>query len=265
MTQTPPAPQDPAADAAAAPVDSAGLAYTRIRNQILSGQLRPGTVVSQVRLARELRISRTPLREALRQLGAEGLVIGDFNRRLRISELDLDDFDEIYAMRLALEPLGVNATIPRLTAGQKESLAHHVQVMGQAIADRDLELFREHHKGFHLGLVLRCGPRLTRTITELWDHSERYRIAYLLDQAKVLEPGRQELLSDERFRLSQTEHEQILEAALAGEAALCSHRLVAHLQRTVDGVYQQAPHNRIPAMSRHVAHAFHGQDNPTRA
>lgn len=254
MTQTSPALQG-SVPADAAPVDSVELAYTWIRNQILTGQLRPGSVVSQVRLANELQISRTPLREALRQLTSEGLVISDFNRRIRISELDLDDFDEIYAMRLALEPLGINATVPRLTIKQKDQLREHVAVMGRAIDQRDIELFRDHHKGFHLGLVQRSGWRLNRTVTELWDHSERYRLAYLhLDQ------GRDDILSHERFRISQDEHEQILEAALAGDSTLCSHRLVAHLQRTVDGVYREANRAHRPDMSQHVLNAFHGQE-----
>jgi DNA-binding GntR family transcriptional regulator len=238
------------------PVDNVELAYRWIRDRILTGQLRPGSVVSQVRLAQELKISRTPLREALRQLTAEGLIISDFNRRIRISELDLTDFDEIYAMRLALEPIGISTTVPSLTAEQKGQLRQHVAMMDVAIEKRDLDLLRVHHKGFHLGLVQQAGKRLNRTVSELWDHSERYRLAYMhLDER---DPN--DALIYERFRISQDEHEQILAAALAGESALCSHRLVGHLQRTVDVVYQEATRAREPFLSHHVLNTLHGQE-----
>lgn len=241
---------------APAAVDNVQRAYQWIRDQILTGQLIPGSIVSQVRLAEELKISRTPLREALRHLTAEGLIISDFNRRIRISELDLADFDEIYAMRLALEPIGVRTTVPTLTSEQKDQLRQHVAMMEVAIKDEDLQLLRIHHKGFHLGLVQQAGWRLNNTISDLWDHSERYRRAYMHFDGQ--EPD--EALVYERFRISQDEHEEILEAALAGESTLCSHHLVRHLQRTVEVVYQEATRAHQPTMTHHVLADLHGQE-----
>lgn len=246
-------PPTTAADAAA--VDNVQRAYQWIRDQILTGHMSPGSIVSQVRLAEELQISRTPLREALRHLTAEGLIISDFNRRIRISELDLADFDEIYAMRLALEPIGVHTTVPELTTEQKDQLREHVAMMDVAIKRKDLPMMRIHHKGFHLGLVQQAGWRLNNTLSELWDHSERYRLAYLHLDGQ--EPN--EALVDERFRISQEEHENILEAALAGESTVCSHRLVSHLQRTVEGVYHEATRANQPTMTHHVLADLHGQ------
>lgn len=239
-----------------AAVDNVQRAYQWIRDQILTGQVSPGSVVSQVRLAEQLKISRTPLREALRHLTAEGLIISDFNRRIRISELDLADFDEIYAMRLALEPIGVRTTVPTLTSEQKDQLRQHVAMMEVAIEREDLQMLRIHHKGFHLGLVQQAGWRLNNTITELWDHSERYRRAYMHLDGQ--EPD--EALVYERFRISQEEHENILEAALAGESAVCSHRLVGHLQRTVEVVYQEATRANQPTMTHHVLTDLRGQE-----
>lgn len=235
-------------------VDNVERAYQWIRNNILTGQLSPGSIVSQVRLAEELQISRTPLREALRHLTAEGLIISDFNRRIRISELDLADFDEIYAMRLALEPIGVRTTVPALTSEQKDQLREHVAMMDVAIEREDLEMLRIHHKGFHLGLVQQAGWRLNKTIEDLWDHSQRYRLAYLHLDGQ--EPD--DILFYERSRISQDDHQEILEAALAGESTQCSHRLVRHLQRTVDGVYEEATRAHQPTMTHHVLHDLHG-------
>src|SRR5918994_1240035 len=68
----------------------ADLAYERIRGLVLSGELAPGTRLGQVELAERLGISRTPVREALRRLGGEGLVEGHSHRGFRVADLGLD-------------------------------------------------------------------------------------------------------------------------------------------------------------------------------
>lgn len=229
--------------------DSVEIAYRWIRDRILTGEMEPGSTLSQVQLARELRISRTPLREALRQLAAEGLVISDFNRRIRISELDLRDFDEIYAMRFALEPIGVRATVPALSESHREQLIRSVELMGKAVEAEDLPAFRTSHREFHLGLIRGAGPRFERTLGNLWDHSERYRLSYM----HVGRADDREVLSGERFRIGQEEHHGILAAALAGEVDSCSEQLIAHLQRTFDGVFREASRISQPTLSRAVA------------
>lgn len=215
--------------------DSALLAYTTLREQILTGDLPPGGVLSQAQLARDLGISRTPLREALQRLVEERLVVGDFNRRMRVSELQLDDFDQIYAMRIALEPVGIAATVPTLTGQQQASLAGHVNGMDEAIDSLDLQRFRGEHRAFHLALTAAAGPRMCKTLTELWDHSERYRLTYL--HHDYADP---DSASRDRLRASQVEHRDILTAALDADTARCTVALVAHLQRTVDVVFAEA-------------------------
>lgn len=208
--------------------------YAALRSRILSGDLEPGAVLSQVQLARQLGISRTPLREALRRLIAEHLVSGDFNRRMRVSELNLDDLDQIYAMRIALEPVGVAATLAVAGASQRAALSLSVDRMEEAIVGLDLESFRREHRSFHLGLTAGAGARLHATLADLWDHSERYRLAYLQHDYADRDSA-----SGDRLRISQAEHRGILAAALSGDADACSAALVAHLRRTVDGVFQE--------------------------
>src|ERR1700732_3938430 len=99
---------------ATGPTDHTRLAYDRVRLAILDGTLEPGRPISQVRLAGELQVSRTPLREALRLLEHEGLVESDFNRRVRAKPLTMPDLEALTAMRLTSEPLGVRLTTPTL-------------------------------------------------------------------------------------------------------------------------------------------------------
>jgi len=209
------------------------------------GHTAPGAVLSQVTLAQELGISRTPLREALNRLTTEGLFTSDFNRRMRVSSLDLDDFDQIYAARLALEPVGVMATVGRLDEAARTELAAHVSEMDAAIEINDMEAFRLAHRAFHLGLTSGAGARISRMLADLWDHSERYRLTYLhYDESR---PGQ---TLDERLRLSQTEHRQLLETAVAGDSSDCATILTAHLTRTLEAVFREM----VPAPHRRVAH-----------
>jgi GntR family transcriptional regulator, rspAB operon transcriptional repressor len=96
--------------ASRAPTDvSARRAYTELRSQILDGRLPPGAVVSEVAMAESIGVSRTPLREALRELLSEGLIVGDGPRRqVTVRQLSRDELDEIVRARRALE--GVIAT-----------------------------------------------------------------------------------------------------------------------------------------------------------
>jgi DNA-binding GntR family transcriptional regulator len=227
----------------ATPEDAVAAAYAAVREDILSGRLRPGAPLSQVRLAERFGISRTPLREALRRLVGEGLVVGDFNRRMRVSELSLDDLDQIYAMRLALEPVALRAAVPSLTDDRRRTLAAEVEGMEAAADADDIEAFRGHHRAFHVGVLAGSGERIERVLRDLWDHSERYRRSYLhVDE--LTGHG----ASPERLEISHREHREILESALAGDVDACIARSEAHLHRTLDSVVREsglAPRTRL--------------------
>ena len=219
---------------AGATEDSVAFAHRVLRARILDGSLPPGGALSQVRLAADLGISRTPLREAIGRLMAEGLVAGDFNHQVRVAGLDLADLDQVYAMRMALEPLGIVATVPGLDEGARRALVGHVDAMDAALEADAMDGFRAHHRAFHLGLTADGGARLCASLATLFDHSERYRRAYLHEDAHAGDASRC------RLELSQTEHRAILAAAVAGRARECADQQVAHLRRTVEVVFLEA-------------------------
>ncbi len=229
------------------PDDAVAFAHRRLRRAILDGALAPGAVLSQVRLAAEFGISRTPLREALSRLESEGLITSDFNRRVRVSELDLDDFDQIYAIRMGLEPVGIRATVGDLTEVEGAGLHAEVENMDAAIERSDMDAFRAHHRAFHLGLTARAGERIGRLLEDMWDHSERYRLAYL-----HYDMDRHGSALTDRLRTSQIEHRAILDAALAGDVDDCVRREVGHLARTLEGVFHDAARIPMPRASRGI-------------
>ena len=83
--------------------DNVEQVYRRVREAILEGEIPPGSAMSQVALADELGVSRTPLREALRMLQCEGLVDAQANRRVTVKPISATDLEELVVMRVALE------------------------------------------------------------------------------------------------------------------------------------------------------------------
>jgi DNA-binding GntR family transcriptional regulator len=143
------------------PVESQRRAYEKVRELILLGQLKPGARVSQVQLAAELELSRTPLREALRRLETEGLVQLDFNRRLRVAPLSVPDLESLYALRILSEPLAVRLSTTVLSERQLAAAAEALADTNAAADQGDEAALLEAHRRFHFILILRqridCG------------------------------------------------------------------------------------------------------------
>src|SRR5438309_9294220 len=92
--------------------------HEQIRTAILRGDFRADEEISQVQLARDLGISRTPLREVLRMLQREGLVIQQSNRRLQVAGVSLSDLEQLYVTRLPIEALAIRFSVPRLESAE---------------------------------------------------------------------------------------------------------------------------------------------------
>lgn len=149
--------------------------HDRLRAWILTGALAPGKVMSQVALAKRLNVSRTPLREALRLLEREGLVLAEPNRRIRIAPTTISDAEEVYSMIVTLGAMAARATIPHLprrTFAELEGLmAQMTYCFNQGYAE---ELLEAHH-AFHRHFISGAGPRLLGELEQLFDHLERHR------------------------------------------------------------------------------------------
>jgi DNA-binding GntR family transcriptional regulator len=95
--------------------------FSLIRNDIVHLKIKPGAPLNEIRLAKELKVSRTPIREALRRLAAEGLVTVTPNVGARVSEINLRDFRELIEFRIILERgaaqlVAVNSTVDDIRA-----------------------------------------------------------------------------------------------------------------------------------------------------
>ncbi|HEY7357176.1 MAG TPA: GntR family transcriptional regulator [Ktedonobacterales bacterium] len=148
--------------------------HTHLRRQILDGTLPPGTILSQVQLARQLGVSRTPLREALRLLQEERLVLAEHNHRVRVADINLEELESLYASRIMLEPLALALTIPRLAQSDLDAIAQTVEAMYAASAAHDTDAWEQANGRFHELLVIHAEASMRASIRRSIEASERY-------------------------------------------------------------------------------------------
>ena len=187
----------------------------RLREQIFAHQMAPGSWVDEQSLALQLGISRTPMREAIKVLAAEGLITMYMNRGAYVTEVDRRDLEQIFTVLSLLEGQAVKETALRATEDQLTELDNLHHRLEKAAADRDLDQFFEINVKFHELIQGIAGNRwMNNTIADL---------------RKVLKLQRRDSLNRTgRMQNSVIEHRQILQAILkrdpiAAEAAMRKH------------------------------------------
>jgi DNA-binding GntR family transcriptional regulator len=193
--------------------------HDRLRDAILSGELPAGAVMSQVELAREFEVSRTPLREAMRMLQREGLIEAEANRRVRVTPISLEDLEELYSLRIVTEALGVRLSVPRLTAEDDAFLDLAIAETNRYSAEIDFVMKDRWHRAFHDRLAQHAGARVVAFLRDLRDHAGRYRRMYVASH-------------DEAWTVAVMEHDLILQAAHDRNAELTAGLMARHLART---------------------------------
>lgn len=192
---------------------------SRLRHMILTGELAPGSAISQVRLSQELAVSRTPLREALRMLQQEGLIVATPNRRSRIAQFNLVDLEYVYTQRLLLESLGVMLTAQ---ARKCDGIEVALVELRQANNSTEADVWQTAHERFHRELVADAPDLLKEDIYRLQERATNYRRLYSqgLDALTARRPA------------GMRDHEGIAVACRDGDPPLAAQRLAKHFART---------------------------------
>jgi DNA-binding GntR family transcriptional regulator len=145
------------------------LVVDRVRADILEGKLASGTWVRQERIAKELGVSQMPVREALRELAAEGLVEHAPYRGVRVACLTAEDAEDLFAARAAVEALAAHAAAERITPEEIAELKRLNREMKQRLAPKHLAKYRELNRRFHTVLYTASRrPFLIRTLHQFW-------------------------------------------------------------------------------------------------
>jgi DNA-binding GntR family transcriptional regulator len=195
-----------------------------IRSAILAGQLRPGDTLVERRLAEQLGVSKTPVREALIALAGAGLVTVSPNRGAAVREVSTQDVRDAYEVRLLLEPWAIGRGARQARAGSTG--AGHAAHAALAEAKRHLHARNRvplslANRRFHRALYAGCGNPLVvgqldavadlaalGAVTVIWEHSASWEAEY-------------------------TQHAEILAAFEAGDADLAGRALRAHIRASL--------------------------------
>jgi DNA-binding GntR family transcriptional regulator len=197
---------------------SAEDAYRAIRDQILRGEREGGEWLREGDLAASLGVSRTPVREALRRLDAEGLVRHERNRGVQVASWSIHDLDEIFGLRSVLEPWGsaLAATSGLADLEQLRELADAMDVAARG-SRPDLDEITALNNQFHRAILAAAGHRrlsqLVSSVVEVplvWRTFSHY--------------------SPEAMRRSLAHHHEIVDALAAQDAAWAESVMRSHVR-----------------------------------
>ena len=199
-------------------------AYVTILDEIQSGILAPGTVLGEVDHPTRLGVSRTPLREALGRLAADGLVVQASPRVTVVSDIDADDIRELFDLRRALEELAARLAAARDTSERDRFAALAAEfARTDAAADPDA----------YYALIARFDGALDAAVANDYLTAAMRNVRTHLVRVRRLARDK-----PERLAASVSEHRLIASAVGAGDADLAAHATHVHLHNALTSILE---------------------------
>lgn len=192
-------------------------ALRQLRSNIVSLELKPGSEVSENELAKELGLSRTPVREALQELHKSKLIEVYPQRGIMIAQINFDIINEMVFLRKVLEKAVVEELCDNIMKEDIEELKRNVELQEFYLNHKSPEKILELDNEFHRSLFVMCHKeRIYQMMESTQDHFNRIRTMSLFSvkELKIIE-----------------DHRMILEAIVSGNKLLAADRIVDHLSR----------------------------------
>lgn len=165
-------------------------AYAELQRRILTGVLPAGAVIPQAKLAAEIGVSTTPLREAIRRLSAEGMVELEAHRDARVTPVSADEARHLYQVRENLDPLAAALAAQMRTASDIAAISAAFDRLSPIASASDLDALVRHRE-FHRTVYRASGnPVLIDILERLWDKADRYRVIGLSHRGDSPKTGR---------------------------------------------------------------------------
>lgn len=206
--------------------------YEHMLERITSGAVQPGERIKDSEWATKFGVSRTPMREAIRKLTQEGLLVGLPNGGYEIRRLSQRELVQLYGCRAALEGAAVRevtlAKNPAVIAQVKEVLDE----TGEAIETKDLKRAFDLNTRYHKVIMDACDNAFIKDMLTSLQRMIRVYRGNVLNDAQKSSEGAEIYL--ERLRVKQSHHTKIFEAISAGDHVLASNLMVGHVNQTVD-------------------------------
>lgn len=214
------------------------LAVDAIRKRILSGELEPGERLIEERLTRHLDISRPPLREALRLLENEGLIVTRPRRGAFVATLSRQDVYEILTLRSALERLAFDIGIPVRDDSRLDPARAALDTMNRCAEAEDR------------GALVQAGYAFHSSLIRIADHRRLEQI-YASVQQQVLLCMSRNLIAREQFYEDLHEHvgrhRKLLELVESGDRTAALAELAVHGEASFMSTWAQRPHDESSA------------------
>lgn len=196
------------------------IAYNQIRAHLLSGEVRPGEQLTEDQLAQITGVSRTPVREAVRRLENEMLLVRSESKRIFVADWSRDDIDEMFTLRQMLEGHAAERAARRLTGEQIDRLDEVNRELHTAVDGNkaDIARFLDANRAFHEIIIEAAhSPRLAQVL------------AMLVEQPIVLRTARSYSVED--LRQSARDHDELIAAFRASDPGWARAVMGSHLRR----------------------------------
>ncbi len=200
--------------------------FNNLRHAILIGELKPGERLMEIHLANKLGVSRTPIREAIRMLELEGLVIMTPRRGAEVAQITEKSMNDVLEVREALDVLCIELACKRITAEELDALKNACAAFAATVETGDLRQIAEADVALHDIIIRATGnPKLIQLINNLSQQMYRYRFEYIKDSTQ-----HQTLIQ---------EHQVIYESLVAGDAERAAKASRTHIDNQRNAIIRQ--------------------------
>ena len=214
--------------------------FQTLRQAILRGELKPGERLMEIHLAQKLGVSRTPVREAIRKLELEGLVLMIPRKGAEVARISENNLRDVLEVRRTLEELAVDLACQRMTEDELEELKKTQELFAQAIREGDAMRIAQTDERYHEIIYGSTkNEKLVQMLNNLREQMYRYRLEYIKDEDK-----RQVLM---------VEHEHILSALKVrnlAEARMAAREHIDNQEITVSKNIKEQEENVLPVRGR---------------
>lgn len=197
--------------------------FQTLRQAILRGELKPGERLMEIQLANKLGVSRTPIREAIRKLELEGLVLMIPRKGAEVAEITEKSLCDVLEVREALEILAVELACEKITKGQVADLKDAAKSFEETLKSTDVTMIAEADVAFHDVIYEATdNKRLIQLLNNLREQMYRYRVEYLKKQ--------------ETYPKVISEHQELIRKIEKGDKHAASEIIREHIDNQVDAV-----------------------------
>ena len=194
--------------------------YRVLKTEIAKGFLEPGTKLLENKIAEEMHVSRTPVREAMQKLVAEGFVKTTPNQTMIVTEVSLEDIKEVLQIRGVLEGLAARITAKKITRLEIDELEGIVTQMGLYVTKKDLTSYCQVDDEFHNLILNLCG---NKWIIQIRDNLGNFIYRFRIKSLSV--PG--------RLKCSLEEHRKIMESLQKHNSEEADRLSQIHMENTI--------------------------------